>query len=68
MSERSDTEPVSLDDQVWCVVRELSLRERVYPRLVARGKMKQPVADRELMLMRAVLGTLQAQRILGGHK
>ena len=37
------------------LAREVALRARVYPGFVARGKMKQATADRELAIMRAIL-------------
>jgi uncharacterized protein YqhQ len=51
---------ISLSEQITCVRREIGMRERVYPRFVANGKMKQAAADRELATMRAVLATLEA--------
>lgn len=51
---------VSMLDQIKCVRREISMRERVYPRWIEQGKLKQEVADRELAHMRAVLDTLEA--------
>ena len=50
---------VSLHDQIACVEREIRMREKAYPHWVARGKMRQEAADRELLGMRAVLATLQ---------
>jgi hypothetical protein len=38
------------------------MRERVYPKWVAGGRMKQEAADRELAAMRTVLATLEALR------
>lgn len=49
---------VSLHDQIHCVMREIGLRQRVYPRWVSAGRMKQDKADREIKAMRAVLYTL----------
>lgn len=49
-----------LTDQIACVKREIAMRERVYPRWVAAGKMKQEKADAEIAAMRAVLATLNA--------
>lgn len=49
----------TLQDEIACVEREVKMREQVYPRLVARGSMKQDTADRELVLMKAVLVTLK---------
>ncbi|HUC70346.1 MAG TPA: hypothetical protein VMS01_04060 [Stellaceae bacterium] len=46
--------------QIACVKREIALRERVYPKWVAGGRMKQEAADRELTTMRAVLATMLA--------
>jgi hypothetical protein len=50
---------ISVRDQIACVRREIALRERVYPRQIAAGKMKQAEADAELARMRAVLATLE---------
>jgi hypothetical protein len=52
---------VSLPDQIACVEREIRMRERVYPRWVAIGKLTQDAADREILCMRAVLATLQTK-------
>ena len=58
----SDNEPpITLADQCRCVEREIKMRESVYPRWVASGKMSQGRADREIAMMRAVLKTLEAQ-------
>jgi hypothetical protein len=54
--------PVSIDDQIACVEREIGFRERVYPRWVEQKKMTQRVMERELLRMRAVLCTLVAVR------
>ena len=52
------TARVSLEVQLACVRREISMRERVYPRWVATEKMTQKKADEEIAAMRAVLETL----------
>ena len=52
----------TVDELVFGVKREVGYRERVYPRLVAEGRMKQDTADYQLDLMRAVLANLEAQR------
>lgn len=52
-------EPVPLLEQMLCVQREIAMRERVFPRMVASGKMKQRMAEREITVMRAVLETLR---------
>ena len=49
----------TLEEQLACVEREVRLRKRVYPRLVAQGKMDQYQAARELRTMQDVLQTLQ---------
>jgi hypothetical protein len=53
-------QPIPLADQIACVRREIGMRERVYPKWVDAGRMKQDAADRELAAMRAVLVTLDA--------
>lgn len=45
--------------QIACVERELRLRHKVYPRLVAQGKMTPPQAQHELLTMASVLRTLR---------
>jgi hypothetical protein len=49
----------TLEDQINCVRREITLRERVYRRRVSEKKMSIALADRELETMRAVLATLE---------
>jgi hypothetical protein len=54
--------PITLDDEIAAVRREIAMRERVYPRQVSAGRLRQTAADRELALMRAVLATLLTLR------
>ena len=49
----------SLEQQIACCVRELAFRERVYPRWVKDGKIKQPAADYQMACMRSVIRTLE---------
>ena len=49
---------VTLENQIRCVQREIGLRERVYPKWVRDGKMKERVAQYEIEAMKAVLATL----------
>ena len=51
-------EEVPLPDQIACVLREIAMRQRLYPQWVEAGKMKQDRADREIEAMRAVLDNL----------
>ena len=51
--------PVSLQDQLRCVGRELGMRRTVYPRWVRDGKKDQADADREIRAMAAVYETLK---------
>jgi hypothetical protein len=50
---------ISYADQLACVVRELAMRRRVYPRWVESGKMTQAKADLEIRAMEAVAETLR---------
>ncbi len=50
---------MTLDDQIACIRRELSMRQRVYPRWVDDGRMTQAKADHEVNTMMAVLATLE---------
>lgn len=58
---------ISLKDQVECVAREIRMREKVYPGLVARGSMSKEDAERELAAMRAVLETLRSPAVLSQY-
>ena len=53
-------EPTILE-MIATIEREIGMREVVYPRWVAAGKMTQKKADREILLMRAVVANLRAQ-------
>jgi hypothetical protein len=55
---------VTISEQIRCAQRELSLRERVYPRWVSDRRMTQDKADREIAGMRAVIATLEHVRAL----
>lgn len=44
----------TIDDLIACADREITMRERVYPRRVADGRLRQAAADREIALMRSV--------------
>lgn len=52
--------PISLEEQIAEVERELRLREHVYPRFIESKKMRQEKADKCMAAMRAVLSTLQS--------
>jgi hypothetical protein len=54
---------ITLDMQIACARRELALRQRVYPKWVGAGRMKQAEADKELAAMQAVHDTLTAIKI-----
>lgn len=49
---------IDIKEQIKCVEREISMRERVYPRLVINGKMTAGQKDREIATMKAVYNTL----------
>lgn len=55
MSELFD---IPLSEQIECIERELKLRQSVYARRIAQGKMTVALAERETGRMRAVLNTL----------
>jgi hypothetical protein len=46
---------VNLNDLLACCRRELELRQRVYPKWVAKGTMSEAKAAKELELMRVVV-------------
>jgi hypothetical protein len=64
---------IPLEHQIAAARREVRLRRSVYPNLVARGRMLQETADRELACMQAIVTTLtqvleQTQMELFSHE
>jgi hypothetical protein len=51
--------PVTLEEQIASIEREIALRERVYPRWIADKKMSAAKAEKEIDAMKAVLETLK---------
>lgn len=51
----SDLLPVSREEKIACLRRELGMRGRVYPKWVLDGKMKAPAAEKEIRVMAAIL-------------
>lgn len=51
---------VPIDEQIVCINRELGLRQKVYPKLIASGKMTESQARYELAAMDSVRETLLA--------
>ncbi len=45
---------ITATDKMQCAERELKYRQRIYERLVERGKMTKRQCDRELELMQAI--------------
>jgi hypothetical protein len=58
----SDLYPVSIEDMVSEVERELNLRRQVYAMAVAHGSMNRRTADRRFEVMSAVLALLLEAR------
>lgn len=51
---------IANEDKLHCAERELGYRQRVYPRLIERGKMTKMQSDRELELMHAIVADYRA--------
>jgi hypothetical protein len=58
----TDLFPVTIEEQIAEVERELELRRRVYPRRVEEKKMSQNASDLHMRRMENVLATLRAVR------
>lgn len=50
---------VSIHQQIDEVDRELKMRAQVYPSWVARGKLRQSIADYQVRRLEAVMATLE---------
>ena len=58
---------ISLDNQIACVRRELSIRRRCYPGWIVSGKITQDWADFQMDAMEAVLKSLEALQDAEAH-
>jgi hypothetical protein len=47
--------PITVQEKITCVTREIIKRRDVYARLVAAGKMSKGKADREIEIMESIL-------------
>lgn len=56
----SDAPVRSLEQQIECIEREISMRRKVYPRWVVTSRMTEEAARHEMAAMRGVLDTLKA--------
>ena len=52
----------TIEDQITCVKREISLRNKLYPGWVEHGKLAHSEALKEIRTMKAVLGSLERLR------
>ena len=59
-----DLEKVQRSDMIDCIKREIGMRKRVYPRRVDLGQMTQEKADREVVVMEAILALLSGPSLL----
>lgn len=53
--------PISALEKLHCARRELKLRQRVYPKWVANGRMSEDEAARQIKVMQAILLDYQEQ-------
>ena len=50
---------ITLNEQIDEIKRELKQRERVYPRMIAQGKLRQAIAEYQMARMQAALATVE---------
>lgn len=50
---------ITLNEQIDELKRELKQRERVYPRMIAQGKLRQAIAEYQMARMQAALATVE---------
>lgn len=54
--------PISTEEKIACVQRELGKRRDVYKRLVMAGKMSKTKMDREIEIMESILDDYSTQK------
>ncbi len=59
MIEKHFVQQVTIDEQINEVKREIAMRNKVYPRWIEAGSMKKSKADFQILVMEAVLISLQ---------
>lgn len=52
--------PHSREEKLDCITREIAMRDRVYPRFVRQGRMREADALRELQMMREIAADYEA--------
>jgi hypothetical protein len=52
----------NLAEQIQCAERELAMRQKLYPRWVAGGRMKRDKSEKEIACMVAIIQTLKGLR------
>lgn len=57
-----DLFPITTEDEIAELEREVKLRRRVYPRWVFVGKLTQEKADRQIAIVESVITRLKAQK------
>jgi hypothetical protein len=62
MSDLFSGDAAPLETQIKCVEREVAMREKVYPRWVANGKMTDGFADSQIKIMKDVVESLKRLR------
>lgn len=50
---------MTLGDMIEEANRELKMRERLYPRWIAEGRLREETAHRQMEAMKSILSTLQ---------
>lgn len=55
----SDLFPITVDDEIQELEREVALRKRVYPRWVADNRLTKGKADRQIAVMQSALERLK---------
>jgi hypothetical protein len=55
------TNHLRIADMLTCARREVAIREVVYPKRVAQGRMKLNDAEREILLMKAIVQHFEAE-------
>lgn len=58
----ADLFPVTDDDKIAEIQREIDMRRRVYPHLIAEGKLKSEIAERRIEVFAAILSDYEQRR------
>jgi hypothetical protein len=58
----SELFPITREEKIACIKREIEMRHKVYPRFISNGRMPMEKAAREIEVMQQILEDYEKQK------